>query len=91
MNTNGSRPRQRHPRRRLAIAACVLALAVVSATAAVTLIPSAKGVAVGGQLPVHPQPTLGTQLPDGPLPPNAPQPISISVPSDPHLTVPILY
>jgi peptidoglycan/xylan/chitin deacetylase (PgdA/CDA1 family) len=91
MNTNGSRPRQRHPRRRLAIAACVLALAVVSATAAVTLIPSAKGVAVGGQLPVHPQPTLGTQLPDGPLPPNAPQPISISVPSAPHLTVPILY
>jgi peptidoglycan/xylan/chitin deacetylase (PgdA/CDA1 family) len=91
MTTNGSSPRQRHPRRRIAIAACVVALALVSATAAVTLIPGAKGVAVGGQLPVHPQPTFGTELPDGPLPPNAPQPISISVPSGPQLTVPILY
>ncbi len=90
MTSNGSRPRQRHVWRRLAIAACVVGLAVASATAAVTLIPGAKGVAVGSQLPMHPAPTLGAELPGGAVPPKAPQPISISVPSDPHLTVPIL-
>jgi peptidoglycan/xylan/chitin deacetylase (PgdA/CDA1 family) len=91
MTTNGSRPRQRHAWRRLAIAACVLGLAVASATAAVTLIPSAKGVAVGAQQPMHPAPILRTELPDGPVPPNAPQPVTISVPSSPRLSVPILY
>jgi peptidoglycan/xylan/chitin deacetylase (PgdA/CDA1 family) len=93
MTSNASGSRHGETRGRLAIAACVLLLAVLAATAT-TLLPTAKGVAVGGQLAMHPrssQPSLGNELPDGPLPPAVAQPITISVPSGPHLTVPILY
>jgi peptidoglycan/xylan/chitin deacetylase (PgdA/CDA1 family) len=94
MTTNGSRPRHHHAGRRLAIAACVIGLAVVSAFEAFGRVPGPRGVAVGGQLSVHPEksaPSLQNEVPDGPLPPDGPQPLTLSVPAGPHLTVPILY
>lgn len=93
MTSNAPPRRQGRTRGRLAIAAGVLVLAVLAATAT-TLLPTAKGVAVGGQLAMHPgnvAPALGNEPPDGPPPPNAPAPITIAVPSGAHLTVPILY
>jgi peptidoglycan/xylan/chitin deacetylase (PgdA/CDA1 family) len=93
MTTNGSRPRHHRAGRRLAIAACVVTLAVV-AVGAFDALPHAPGVAVGGQLAVHPDksaPSLQNEVPDGPLPLNAPQPVPLSVPGGPQLTVPILY
>jgi peptidoglycan/xylan/chitin deacetylase (PgdA/CDA1 family) len=77
----------------VAIATCVLALAVVSATGTVNLLPGATGVAVDGPLAVHPEksaPSLDNELPDGALVPDAAQPVTLSVPAGPHLTVPIL-
>jgi peptidoglycan/xylan/chitin deacetylase (PgdA/CDA1 family) len=94
MTTYGSHPRKRHAGRRFAIAACVLALAVVSAAGAVDMLPIPSDVAVGGPLGVHPEKSalsLDNLLPDEPLAAAGPQAVTFSVPAGPHLTVPILY
>jgi peptidoglycan/xylan/chitin deacetylase (PgdA/CDA1 family) len=95
MSANGSRHRQRHPVRRLAAAAFVVLLAVLSATGAFNRLPAGGDVAIGGPLAVHPATSAARpdhQLPDDVVaPPGAPQPVALSVPAGPHLTVPILY
>ncbi len=95
MSANSPRHRQRHPARRLAAAVFVLLLAVLSATGAVNRLPAGGGVAIGGPLAVHPatspSPSVD-ELPNDVLPPSgAPQPVALSVPAGPQLTVPILY
>ncbi|MGH7721314.1 MAG: polysaccharide deacetylase family protein [Candidatus Dormibacteria bacterium] len=83
-----------HAGRRLLIVACVLVLAVVTATSATRLLPSATHVAVGGPLAMHRDrsgASLANELPDAPPPPEVPGPVTLAVPGGPHLTVPILY
>jgi peptidoglycan/xylan/chitin deacetylase (PgdA/CDA1 family) len=82
--------RKRQSRRRLAFAAGALALAVASATGTASLLPGPIGVAVGGQLPMHPH-VESPDILDGPPVFAGPQPVVLSLPAGPHLTVPILY
>ena len=86
--------RQKRPsRRRLLFAVGALALAAASVTATASLLPGSMGVAVGGQLPMHPPdsgPFDSPDILDGP-PVSGPQPVVLSLPARPHLTVPILY
>src|ERR1700676_689671 len=94
MTTIGPHSRTRHSGRRLALAATALALAVASANGAATLLPSSMGVAVGGQLPMHPADAESFQandIADGPPAPAGPQPVVLSLPGGSHLTIPILY
>jgi peptidoglycan/xylan/chitin deacetylase (PgdA/CDA1 family) len=78
------------------IAACALTVALASAAGAIMLFARSPAVAVGGPLAMHPQTVAPTpenelQLPDGlPTSPGAP-PVSVAVPTGPHLTAPILY
>jgi peptidoglycan/xylan/chitin deacetylase (PgdA/CDA1 family) len=97
MIIKGSHYRASHSGRRLAIAACVLAFAVVSASGALNLLPVATGVAIGGPVAMLPSdqfaPGLPSDIPDGPPAPApaAAQPVVLSIPAGPHLVVPILY
>jgi peptidoglycan/xylan/chitin deacetylase (PgdA/CDA1 family) len=93
MRSQGLGPRPRHASRRFA-AAFVVALAVLSATATITLLSRTTHLAIGGPLAVHPGGSalpLDQQPPDDAPPPGAPQPATIAVPLGPHLNVPILY
>jgi peptidoglycan/xylan/chitin deacetylase (PgdA/CDA1 family) len=95
MRANGPRHHQRHPGRRVAGAVFVLSLAVLSAAGAINRMPVGGDLAVGGPVAVHPAASLSPPsdgLPDGGLPAaGAPQPVELSVPAGPQLTVPILY
>jgi peptidoglycan/xylan/chitin deacetylase (PgdA/CDA1 family) len=86
--------RKRQSRRRLAFAVGALALVVASATGTASLLPGSMGVAVGGQLPMHQRdagPFDSPDVLDGPPLFAGPQPVVLSLPAGPHLTVPILY
>jgi peptidoglycan/xylan/chitin deacetylase (PgdA/CDA1 family) len=86
--------RPRHPSRRLAAAAFVVALAMLSAAATITLMSRNTHVAFGGPLAVHPRGSasaLDQQPPDDAPLPGGPQPAAMAVPVGPHLDVPILY
>jgi peptidoglycan/xylan/chitin deacetylase (PgdA/CDA1 family) len=87
----GLERRKRHSRRGLGLAVGALALALASATGTASLLPGPTGVAIGGQLPMHPLDSDSTAVPDAPPGPTGPQPVVLSVPAGPHLIVPILY
>ncbi|PZR79686.1 MAG: polysaccharide deacetylase [Candidatus Aeolococcus gillhamiae] len=84
-------PRPRRKGRRVALAALLLGLVVVSAAARINPLRRAPHIAVGGSLAVHPGPLAPQQPPDEALPPGTPHPATVAVPLGPHLTVPILY